>query len=267
MDYERIYDNLMVRASSRVLDGYVEKHHIIPRCVGGLDDNTNYAILTPEEHYLAHLLLVKMPRYKGHSKYNKLVYAANMLTVGGSRNNKSYGWLKRKLGALVRENNLGRKQSEETIEKRVSKTRGQKRTDETRQRIRDALTGRTRPEFSEEWIAKLRQANTGENNNMFGKKHSDESRRKMSESKKGKHLWTDDQKREIGERMRGRVDTEETKRKKSTAIKSSWEDNDERKKQLSEKMRGRVLSEETKKKLSDAAKRRWQKIKENANEF
>ena len=40
--------------------GYVERHHILPKCVGGGDESENLVPLTPEEHYLAHQLLVKM---------------------------------------------------------------------------------------------------------------------------------------------------------------------------------------------------------------
>lgn len=94
MDYRKHYDTLITRAKSRIIEGYVEKHHIIPECLGGTDDISNLVALTPEEHYVAHQLLCKM-----HPDNPKLLYAAKMMCVGGknhSRNNKCYGWLKRK---------------------------------------------------------------------------------------------------------------------------------------------------------------------------
>lgn len=44
----------------RTLEGYTEKHHIIPRCLGGSNEQINIAVLTAREHYIAHLLLTKM---------------------------------------------------------------------------------------------------------------------------------------------------------------------------------------------------------------
>ena len=60
MNYQKIYDNIVRRGQNRILEGYSEKHHIVPRCLGGTDEVTNLVSLTPEEHYLCHLLLVKI---------------------------------------------------------------------------------------------------------------------------------------------------------------------------------------------------------------
>lgn len=56
----RIYCQIMDRAKTRSIIGYSEKHHIIPRSLGGSNCKSNIAVLTPREHYLAHLLLVRM---------------------------------------------------------------------------------------------------------------------------------------------------------------------------------------------------------------
>lgn len=94
MDYQKHYDRLIQKARERILEGYSERHHVVPKCLGGSDDKTNLVDLTPEEHYVAHQLLVKM-----HPENGKLVHAARMMTYcsDGSRvQNKLYGWLKRK---------------------------------------------------------------------------------------------------------------------------------------------------------------------------
>jgi hypothetical protein len=92
MDYKRIYDNLIRKAQTRDIIGYVEKHHIIPKCIKGSNDPSNLVKLTPEEHYLAHLLLIRIhPGVKG------LIYAVKMMS--GQGNNKSYGWVKRRIAA------------------------------------------------------------------------------------------------------------------------------------------------------------------------
>ena len=104
MDYQRHYNLLIDRARNRKLTGYVEKHHVVPRCLGGTDRKENLVRLTPEEHYLAHQLLVKM-----NPGNLKLIYAASMM--GATRSsNKLYGWLKRRFI----ESQLGKKHSEET---------------------------------------------------------------------------------------------------------------------------------------------------------
>lgn len=93
MNYQKIYDALIRRGQSRILEGYSEKHHILPRCMGGTDDVINIVVLTPEEHYLCHLLLVKI-----YPDNIRLVKAAMFMVSSSNnvkRNNKAYGWLKR----------------------------------------------------------------------------------------------------------------------------------------------------------------------------
>jgi hypothetical protein len=87
MNYEKIYHNLITKASERTIVEYTEKHHIIPRCLGGTDEASNLVNLTPEEHYLAHQLLTKI--------YPSLVRAAVMMTMN-RHSNKIYGWLRKK---------------------------------------------------------------------------------------------------------------------------------------------------------------------------
>lgn len=63
MNYQACYNQLILIAQSRTeLGGYVEKHHIIPRSMGGSNDAHNIVSLTIREHYLAHILLWKIHR-------------------------------------------------------------------------------------------------------------------------------------------------------------------------------------------------------------
>lgn len=123
MDYLKHYTNLITKAQSRTLEGYKERHHIVPRCLGGSDEPDNLVDLTPEEHYIAHLLLVKIYPGKG-----KLVFAANMMCVdahGNRSNNKRHGWLKRELSKHLSEAAKARKPvSEETRKKMSAKSSG-----------------------------------------------------------------------------------------------------------------------------------------------
>lgn len=52
MDYQKIYSNLIQKRKSVLLENqYTEKHHIVPKCLGGSDDEDNLVVLTPEEHF------------------------------------------------------------------------------------------------------------------------------------------------------------------------------------------------------------------------
>ena len=106
MNYNKIYQSLIERAKNRNLQGYKETHHIIPRCIGGSDDKDNLADLTPEEHYLAHQLLVKI--YPDNAK---IIFAAWMM-MPNRPSNKMYGWLKRKFIGSIKEISLAENNSQ-----------------------------------------------------------------------------------------------------------------------------------------------------------
>jgi hypothetical protein len=60
MNYSKIYDAFIASKSNRVLDGYFETHHIMPKSLGGLNNQSNLIKLTAKEHFLAHRLLAKI---------------------------------------------------------------------------------------------------------------------------------------------------------------------------------------------------------------
>ena len=62
MNYKQHYINLVETRRNRIKDSeiYYEKHHIIPLCMGGSDDDSNFVSFTAREHYVAHWLLWKM---------------------------------------------------------------------------------------------------------------------------------------------------------------------------------------------------------------
>ena len=57
--YKVWHDNIIANAQSRVLDCYKEKHHILPRCLGGNNKKENLVELTAKEHFIVHMLLCK----------------------------------------------------------------------------------------------------------------------------------------------------------------------------------------------------------------
>jgi hypothetical protein len=61
MNYLRCYNILVERAQDRGRPtGYYEKHHILPRCMGGKNTKDNIVYLTAKEHFLCHKFLVRI---------------------------------------------------------------------------------------------------------------------------------------------------------------------------------------------------------------
>lgn len=90
MNYQRLYDSIIRGASQHPPIGYSEKHHILPRCLGGINAKTNIVLLTARQHFVAHRLLTKIyPHHAG------LWYAFNMMyrSIEGTRN-VDPGWVK-----------------------------------------------------------------------------------------------------------------------------------------------------------------------------
>lgn len=174
MDYQHHYTLLIERAKARLLQlGYLEHHHIIPKCAGGLNIADNIVNLTPEEHYLAHQLLVKIYDKLGKKvEANKLAYALNLMSGKSNinRNNKYYGWIRRRVSmartgyiptaetlALIStkvkahlkangHHNKGKTNTDEYKKKMSERLKGRVITDETRVKMSVAAKGKPKSE-------------------------------------------------------------------------------------------------------------------------
>ena len=62
------------------MDGYHEKHHIIPKCMGGDDEHTNLVLLSARAHYLAHYLL-----HRAYPEDRKLAHAFAMMIISNPK--------------------------------------------------------------------------------------------------------------------------------------------------------------------------------------
>jgi hypothetical protein len=61
VNYQKIYDDLIAKCQARqTVAGYKERHHIIPKSLGGSNDSSNLVDLTAREHFVAHFLLAKL---------------------------------------------------------------------------------------------------------------------------------------------------------------------------------------------------------------
>lgn len=199
--YKKWYDQIINRAKLRTLDSYTERHHIIPRCLGGTNDPRNLVRLTAREHFICHWLL---PKFVVGVHFQKKLLNA--------------------LGKFVQSSPLQHRvitsRQFEIAKKAISAAKqGAVFTLETREKIRVANTGKTPwnkgkrgaqsyPEeaknklsnlyrsrsfeerFGAERAQEIRQAisknKEGKPSGMLGRSHSDETRQRMSERMLGK---------------------------------------------------------------------------------
>lgn len=85
--YTKVYYQIINRSrdmNRNKKEDYFERHHIVPKSMGGSNDKDNRVLLTPKEHYICHLLLTKM--VNGINK-QKMAYALwNLANVKGNKN-------------------------------------------------------------------------------------------------------------------------------------------------------------------------------------
>jgi hypothetical protein len=172
--YTRWYYMIIERAASegrtKKHSVYYEGHHIVPKSLGGDKGKKNIVLLTGREHFICHLLLTKMCVQPAHRLSMLLCMRGFRKKMKGSHSYEtarklhalglsllSKGKPGRKLTQETKEKlrvaNLGKKQSQETIQKRLEKTklveaqraakisrgnRGKKRTPEQLERYRAA---------------------------------------------------------------------------------------------------------------------------------
>ena len=61
MNYKKHYTLLIEKHGTKDKpEGYSERHHIVPKCIGGSDDEDNLVYLSARCHFLAHALLSKI---------------------------------------------------------------------------------------------------------------------------------------------------------------------------------------------------------------
>ena len=142
MDYQKIYNQIIEKAKTRMLEGYKEKHHIIPKCLGGNNDENNLVELTAREHFLCHMLLCEI-----HPNENKLKHALFLMAIGKQKvkekiyviGSRVYERLKTEYSQML----TGKKQSKETRDKKSKSMIGHSMyTEEWKQKISKSNTGR-----------------------------------------------------------------------------------------------------------------------------
>jgi len=203
--------------------------------MGGTDAPHNLVRLTPEEHFLAHQILVKL-----NPKNHKLICAALAMTMTrrGQKvaNDKSYGWLRRQFGDSM-----------------AARKRGIPRLPEVREKLRKANLGK---KASPEALAKMSATRKG-------RRHSKEHSAAISAALKG-HKYSSVKRDAQLERMLAGLTSEQ----RSANARKSWEtrrangkphpllgkkQTEQHRQNAARKRLGRKLSPETKEKMRVAA--------------
>lgn len=240
---------------------YGERHHILPKSCGGFDLQINIVKLTPEEHYRCHCLLPKIFDEKRMLKEKaKMLYAFNMLSntrKGLAVGCAEYSMLKEELHNTERSEEYRRHISESKLGEKNGMF-GRKLTEEHKRILRSAA-------------AKA----------FKGRKHTLESRKKMSDALKGRSVWNKGKKncyseeslRKMSKASTGRKHTEEWKKNHSEKMKghpnwgpkTPWNKGKkmsaEYRRKLSEAHKGKKPSAETLKKRGAAIKAALEKKK------
>lgn len=131
--YATTYNNIIANAQQRTIDGYTEKHHIIPKSMGGTDSTSNIVKLTSREHYICHALLVKMVESKQHMY--KMMSAFNMMHMdayGNRYTSKLYEYNKHQYYKLKSELQKGIPRTIEARLKQSTTTKGKPWSDNKR---------------------------------------------------------------------------------------------------------------------------------------
>ena len=188
MTYKEFIDNILcTRGRFNCESEYHERHHIIPRCVGGSNDKDNLIDLYAREHFEAHrLLALESPHNEG------LQYAWWCMSTMENDDSmerykctaKEYEEIKIIYSKLRSESMMGEKHPRygvpwnEEVKRKISENHPNCRGEN------NPFYGKT---HSEETRRKLSLNKMGANNPMYGKSPSEETRRKISESHKKKY--------------------------------------------------------------------------------
>lgn len=134
MNYLNIYNQLMMkRMKTPSTAEYTERHHVVPRCMGGNDTSDNLVELSAKEHYVAHHLLYK------HYRTSKLAHAWFMMLLCDP-NQKRFFTAKQHEAAT----NAHKRALSETMKGRGNHFYGKTHTDKAKRKISEANKGRVK---------------------------------------------------------------------------------------------------------------------------
>lgn len=210
--YTKCYYNIIDRAKSRDLskETYTEKHHIIPKSLGGLNNKDNLVKLTAKEHRLAHILLPRMTIDPLHTK--SMWYALWMMLRTKNTNQQrkiskgsAFEVAKIKVAENSSQLHKGKTVSKETREKlskscqgRPSPNKGRAMSENQKQKLSIAHKGKI---IAPETVSKILDSRRHY-------RHSEETKRKIGQSQIGKVVVVSEEtKKRLSIAAKGRSNT------------------------------------------------------------
>lgn len=188
--YTHWYHQLIERARARTLshDVYTEKHHIIPRSLGGDNSTTNLVVLTAREHFIAHWLLTKMVDGEWQKKMvyacKRMMHSKNSYQHRYRISSRIYENLRIQLNAALKNRHFGNEWREKL--KQAARRRADNEDISAKEIRRKTMTAANKARKGEKRLATTGEKNpmygvrmTGRNNHFFGKKHTEETLAKM----------------------------------------------------------------------------------------
>jgi hypothetical protein len=199
--YKKWYNQIVANGKKTKQPNH-ERHHILPRSLGGSDNESNLVYITAREHFICHWLLIKI--YKEGEEHWKMLNALRMMRVENKTQeryntkitSRVYAKLKEEYTKLQSErfsgeNNpfFGKSHTEESkqiiSEANTGENNAMKRVEE-REKMRKLKIGKKRGAFSEEWKAKMSESASGKNNSRYGVILPNEIKKKISDKMKGR---------------------------------------------------------------------------------
>lgn len=189
MDYQAVYDRFIQSRRERENSlSEFDRHHVVPRCLGGEDDPENLIRLSYGDHLFAHVLLAKI-----HSGLlaGSAVRMAGMRKYNGGRNLRN-----RYQEARCAHRAKVSVPCPEDRARRVSQSKkGWEPSSETRRRMSVSAKERA---GREDWRAAHSAVMQG-NKHFEGRSHGSETKEKISRSLSGRpgKPWTPEQRAKV----------------------------------------------------------------------
>jgi len=140
--YSKIYFSIIERAKSRTEPSVYELHHILPRSLGGSEEIENKVKLTPKEHFLCHLLLIKMTSGKDKIKMANAIWLMKNRCSTSGINSRIYESIRQITSNEQSKRSLKMWSDTETRSKLIAKRTGRRNTPETIEKMRVAAVKR-----------------------------------------------------------------------------------------------------------------------------
>lgn len=186
--YEEFIQNILdTRGRFACGDEYHERHHIVPKCCGGTNDENNLIDLYAREHYEAHKLLALE-----NPENEKLVYAWWCMSVITNEytqeryklTENEYEEVRIKYASLL-SNKMSGDGNKMWNRPWWDENTPQEKIDEWKNNIVEAIKNRWQDqEFREKMCNMRKGTNCGKDNPMYGKDVSKETRQKLDKQAK-----------------------------------------------------------------------------------